>query len=108
MTIRAAVIGASFAKEAYLPALATIPDVELVAISSAHMESAKAVAEKFNIPNAYADWKVMLEKHPLDLVGIATPTIYHAPMTLAALEAGAHVICEKPMAMNSNESLLML
>lgn len=108
MTIRAAVIGASFAKEAYLPALATIPDVELVAISSARLESAKSVAEKFNIPNAYDDWKVMLEKHPLDLVGIATPTVYHAPMVLAALEAGAHVICEKPMAMDSSESLLML
>ncbi|MBA3867870.1 MAG: Gfo/Idh/MocA family oxidoreductase [Anaerolineae bacterium] len=108
MTIRAAVIGASFAKEAYLPALATIPDVELVAISSARLESAKAVADKFNIPNAYDNWKVMLEKHQVDLVGIATPTIYHAPMVLAALEAGAHVICEKPMAMNSNESLLML
>ena len=108
MTIRVAVIGASFAKEAYLPALATIPDVELVAISSARLESAQAVAERFNIPHAYDDWKAMLGKHPVDLVGVATPTIYHAPMVLAALEAGAHVICEKPMAMNSNESLLML
>lgn len=107
MTIRAAVIGASFAKEAYLPALASIPDVELVAISSARLESAKSVAESFKIPHAYDDWRVMLEKHPVDLVGIATPTVYHAPMVLAALDAGAHVICEKPMAMNSSEAQAM-
>ncbi|MEZ4671430.1 MAG: Gfo/Idh/MocA family oxidoreductase [Anaerolineae bacterium] len=108
MTIRAAVIGASFAKEAYLPALANIPDVELMAISSARMESAKAVAERFNIPHAYDDWQVMLKENQVDLVGIATPTVYHAPMALAALEAGAHVICEKPMAMNADESRAML
>ena len=76
MTIRAAVIGASFAKEAYLPALASIPDVELVAISSARLESAQAVAEKFHIPHAYDDWKAMLEKHPVDLVGLL-----HRPFT---------------------------
>jgi predicted dehydrogenase len=108
MTIRAAVIGASFAKAAYLPALRTIPDVELVALSSARIENARGVAGEFNIPNAYADWREMLDKHAVDLVGIATPTVYHAPMALAALEAGAHVICEKPMAMNSDESRQML
>lgn len=108
MTIRAAVIGASFAKAAYLPALRTIPDVELVALSSARIENARSVAGEFNIPNAYADWREMLDKHAVDLVGIATPTVYHAPMALAALEAGAHVICEKPMAMNSDESRQML
>lgn len=107
MTINAAIIGASFAKAAYLPALKTISDVELVAISSARMESAQSAAESFGIPAAYDDWRLMLEKHPVDLVGIATPTIYHAPMVLAALEAGAHVICEKPMAMNSDEARQM-
>ncbi len=108
MTIRAALIGASFAKEAYLPALATVDNAEVVAIASARMESARATADAFNVPNAYDDWREMLDKHPVDLVGIATPVVYHAPMTLAALEAGAHVICEKPMAMNSNESRQML
>ncbi len=108
MRIRAAVIGASFAKEAYLPALTSIPDVDVVAISSARLESAKSVAERFNIPNAYDNWQAMLDEHPVDLVGIATPTVYHAPMVLAALEAGAHVICEKPMAMNSDEARAML
>lgn len=107
MTIRAAIIGASFAKAAYLPALKTVSDVELVAISSARLESAQSAAAEFGVPAAYDDWRVMLEKHPVDLVGIATPTIYHAPMVLAALDAGAHVVCEKPMAMNADEARQM-
>lgn len=108
MTIRAAVIGASFAKAAYLPALRTIEDVEIVAVASARLESAQATAQAFGVPHAYDDWRAMLEKHPLDLVGIATPPVHHAPMTLAALDAGAHVLCEKPMAMNAAESRAML
>lgn len=108
MSIRTAVIGASFAKAAYLPALATVEDVEVVAIASARLESAQAVAQQFGIPHAYDDWRALLDRHAIDLVGIATPVIHHAPMALAALEAGAHVICEKPMAMNSDEAQQML
>lgn len=108
MTIKAAVIGASFARAAYLPALKTLPDVEIVAIASAHQANAQKVADEFGIPRAYADWEVMLNQHQLDFVGIATPTIYHAPMTLAALERGAHVLCEKPTAMNASEAAHML
>lgn len=108
MTIRAALIGASFAKAAYLPALATIDDVEIVAIASARLESAQSTAQAFDVPHAYDDWRAMLDAHSVDLVGITTPVVHHAPMALAALEAGAHVICEKPMAMNSDESRHML
>jgi predicted dehydrogenase len=108
MTIRAAVIGASFARAAYLPALKTIDDVEIVAVSSARLESAQEAAKAFDVPHAYADYREMLEAHEVDFVGVATPTVYHAPMVLAALEAGAHVLCEKPMAMHAGESREML
>ena len=108
MTLRVAIIGASFARSAYLPALATVDDVEVVAIASARLASARSVADAFAIPHAYDDWHTALDSHTVDLVGIATPTVYHAPMVLAALEAGAHVICEKPMAMDRAEAQLML
>lgn len=108
MTIRVGVIGASFARDAYLPALKTVDDAEVVAIASARMSSAQSVAEAFSIPNVYDDWEKMLTENKLDLVGIATPVIHHAPMVLAALDAGAHVLCEKPMAMNADESHQML
>lgn len=108
MTIRVGIIGASFAREAYLPALRTIADAELVAIASARLESAHGAAVQFGIPNVYDDWRRMLGEHEFDLVCIATPTVLHAPMSLAALDAGAHVLCEKPMAMNQDESAAML
>lgn len=108
MRIRTGIIGASFARQAYLPALRAIEDVELAAIASARLSSAQAAAEAFGIPRVYDDWQRMIGEHEFDLVCIATPTVYHAPMTLAALRAGAHVLCEKPMAMNQAESAEML
>ena len=108
MTIRTAVIGASFARAAYLPALRTIDDVEIVAVASARLESAQEAARAFSVPHAYADWQAMLDQHALDLVCIATPTVHHGPMALAALRAGAHVLCEKPMAMHAAEARAML
>ncbi|MEM6528907.1 MAG: Gfo/Idh/MocA family oxidoreductase [Chloroflexota bacterium] len=108
MTIKVGIIGASFAKAAYLPALANIPDAEVVAIASNRLESAQAAADAFNVPNAYDNWERMLDSHELELVGIATPPIYHADMALKALDNGAHVLCEKPMAMDADESQKML
>ncbi len=108
MTIRTGIIGASFARQAYLPALRTIEDVELTAIASARLTSAQAAADAFGIPRVYDDWQRMIGEHEFDLVCIATPTVYHASMTLAALRAGAHVLCEKPMAMDQAESAQML
>ncbi len=108
MSIKVGVIGASFARAAYLPALAHIDDAEVVAIASARMESAQSAADAFDVPHAYDDWESMLNAHDLDLVGVATPPTLHAPMVLKALESGAHVLCEKPMAMTADESQAML
>ena len=108
MTIRTGIIGASFARSAYLPALRTIADVAVTAIASARLSSAQTAADQFGIPRVYDDWRRMLGEQEFDLVCIATPTVFHAPMTLAALDAGAHVLCEKPMAMNAEESAAML
>lgn len=104
MPTRVGIIGASFAKAAYLPALRHIPAAEVVALSSARLESAQSAAQSFAVPHAYDDWRTMLQNHEFDLVCIATPTDTHASMTLAALDAGAHVLCEKPTAMNAEEA----
>ena len=102
------IIGASFAKAAFLPALRHVDGVEVVAIASARETSAAEAARQFGVPAAYGDWRRMLDAHRFDLVCIATPTRQHAPMTLAALEAGAHVLCEKPTAMDAGEARAML
>lgn len=106
--INVGIIGASFARDAYLPAFAHINDAKVVALASGRMESAKAAAEPYGISAVYDDWEQMLAAHALDLVCIATPTVMHAPMTLAALVKGAHVLCEKPTAMNAAEARQML
>jgi predicted dehydrogenase len=108
MTMKIGIIGASFARDAYLPALAHVPGAEVVAIASGRIESARTCAERFSVPHAYDDWQAMLSRHELDLVCIATPTKLHAPQTLAALARGAHVLCEKPTAMNASEARAML
>ena len=107
MSIRVGVIGASFARTAYLPALRHVPDAEVLAIASARIDSARATAAAFGVPHAYDDWQTMLREHAFDLVCIATPTDTHLPMSLAALDAGAHVLCEKPTALNADEARLM-
>lgn len=101
------VIGASFARAAYLPALRHTDGARVVAVASARAERARAAADAFDVEHAYGDWRTMLEKHRLDLVCVATPTDTHAPMVLAALETGAHVLCEKPMAMDAEEAHTM-
>lgn len=106
--MKVAVIGASFAQAAYLPALRHVPGAEVVAIASGRLASARAAAEKFAIPQAYDDWEAMLDRHPVDLVCIATPTSLHAPQTLKALAMGANVLCEKPTAMDAGEAQAML
>ncbi|AXC48424.1 gfo/Idh/MocA family oxidoreductase [Paracoccus suum] len=106
--MKVGIIGASFARDAYLPALAHVPGAEVVAIASGREESARAAADAFGIPHATADWRQMLADHAFDLVCIATPTVLHAPQALAALEAGAHVLCEKPTAMDAVEAGQML
>jgi predicted dehydrogenase len=102
------IIGASFAKAAYLPALRLIEGAQVVALASARMESARAAAEQFSVPHVYDDWQRMLAEHTFDLVCIATPTVTHAPMVLEALDAGAHVLAEKPTAMDAAEAQSML
>jgi predicted dehydrogenase len=106
--MRVGIIGASFAKAAFLPALRHVPGANVVAIASARLDSARSAASEFDVPYAYDDWEAMLAAHDLDLVCIATPTVFHEPQTLAALAAGAHVLCEKPTAMNAAEAARML
>ncbi|MDA0330171.1 MAG: Gfo/Idh/MocA family oxidoreductase [Gemmatimonadetes bacterium] len=106
--MKVGIIGASFARAAYLPALRHVPGAEVVALASARMESARLAASEFDVPHAYDDWEAMIDSHELDLVCIATPTVLHEVQTLRAIEAGAHVLCEKPTAMDAGEAARML
>lgn len=97
--LRAGVIGAgAIAAFRHLPEYAAHPDVELVAVSDPYLERARAEADRFGGLVAYADYREMLERERLDAVSVCTPNYLHAPVTIDALEAGIHVLVEKPMA----------
>lgn len=76
---------------------------ELIAVSRAQSELAAAFAKQFGARRWYLDWQKMLGDEEIDAVYIATPVHLHAAQAIAAAEAGKHVLCEKPMAMNAAE-----
>lgn len=86
----------------------THPRAEVVAVADVDTERARQVGDEFNVPTRYEQAEEMLEKESLDVVSIAVPNCLHKPLTLKALDAGCHVLCEKPMAMNAAEARDML
>jgi len=106
--VRVAVIGTSFASSVQIPGFQLLPGVEVVAVASAREERAAETAERFGIPNAYGDWKRMLDEIECDVVSIVTPPYLHHEMTLASFERGRHVFCEKPFASNLAQAVEMV
>ena len=85
------------------PALRDAVECELIAVNRAHAELAAEFAREFGARRWHADWRELLADGEIDAVYIATPVKQHAEQTIAAAEAGKHVLCEKPMAMNVAE-----
>ena len=106
--VRVAVIGAGgIANLRHLPAYKQAEergDAELVAVCDPVESAARAAAERFGVPEVFADYRALLDPAGagarIDAVSICTPNSYHEPITLAALAAGKHVLCEKPLALD--------
>ena len=81
----------------HLPAYAHIPEAELVAVCDIVTERANQAAQ-ISGATPYTDYRQLLERDDIEMVDICLPTDLHAQVTIAALEAGKHVLCEKPMA----------
>lgn len=102
--IRTAVIGTGFMGRVHLEALRRVENVDVVEIAATSQDKAKAAAAGFNVLNATGDWQDVLRDPSIDAVHIATPNVSHFPIAKAALEAGKHVLCEKPLAMSVAEA----
>ncbi len=108
-TVRWGIIGAGdIVRRRVAPAINDLPNCDLTAIARANADKAEEFALEFGAKRWYADWSEMLGDEEIDAVYIATPTYLHAPQTIAAAEAGKHVLCEKPMAMNAAECDAMI
>jgi predicted dehydrogenase len=98
---RVGVIGTSWwADLEHLPGLTSRPDVDVVALCGQNEARLEEMAKKYNIRQTFTDWKRLLARAGLDVVAILTPNALHYPMAMAAIQAGMHIICEKPLAMN--------
>lgn len=106
--LRVAVIGCgSIAQFRHLPEYKANPHVEIVAVCDINEARVEEVAEKYGA-KPYTSYEDVLEKANVDIVSVCTPNYLHAPITIAALNAGAHVLCEKPMATSSEDAKAMI
>ncbi len=106
--LKIGVIGTGFGTIVQIPTFQANPDTEVLAVCSARQERAQEAASRFGIPHAFTDYRELVQLPDLDVVTVTTPTYLHYPMVMAALEAGKHVLCEKPFAMNVQEALAMV
>ena len=108
-TISVGVIGAGAnTKLLHIPNFQATKGVEVVAVANRTLQSSRKVAKNFGIPGVFENWEDIIFHDSIDAVCIGTWPYMHAPMTIAALEAGKHVLCEARMALNSGEASEML
>jgi len=106
--IKVGIIGTGGISSVHIPGYKALDNVELYAACDIDEEKVKKVAEKHNIKHVFTDYNEMLKLEELDAVSVCTWNSVHAPASIAALKAGKHVLCEKPMAMNTKEAEEML
>lgn len=107
--VRVGIIGTGgIARFAHIPGYKAQPDVEIAAFADVAPGRAAEAAKEFGVPAAYTDYREMLAKERLDAVSVCTPNFAHKEATIAALQAGCHVLCEKPIAMTLKEGQEMV
>jgi predicted dehydrogenase len=106
---KVAFIGSGAIALTHMKYLKEIPGVQVVAAADVSKDSLERARSEYQISNVYSDYHDMLKHETeIDAVDVCTPNALHAPATIAALEAGHHVMVEKPMAMNVPEAKAML
>lgn len=104
--LRIGLAGAQFIGNVYAHSLRQVREAQLVAVASPN--TSEAFAERWGIERHYKDYRSMIEDAELDAVAIAAPNDLHYDICMAAADAGKHVLCEKPLAMNLDEADTMI
>src|SRR5688572_31082103 len=108
-TIRVGFVGAGAnTRKHHIPKLKAQPGVELVSVANRSKESGERYAKEFGNARVESDWRQVMDAKDVDAVCIGTWPYMHREMTVAALAAGKHVLCEARMAMNAAEGRQML
>src|SRR5687767_14720347 len=108
--IRVGVIGCGQIAQHHLKEYAKLPpsDVKVVAAADINETCARESADRFGIAHVYTDFRKLLERDDVDAVDVCLHNNFHRPITEAALRAGKHVYCEKPMAGSYRDAAAML
>lgn len=96
------------ARKRVAPALRDLPNSDFIAVSRARHELAESFAVEFGAYKWYGTWQELIDDEEIEAVYVATPVYLHCEQTVAAAEAGKHVLCEKPMGMNASECERMI
>lgn len=109
MSLRFGIIGCgAIGQRRHIPECHANPHAKIVALCDVNAERVEQVADKYDVKATYTDYRQMLKKEELDAVVVGTPNATHAPMSIAALDAGFHVLVEKPMAASLKEAQAMI
>ena len=107
-TIKVGIIGAGFAASSHLDALRRVTGVEVVAIAARDPRRAREEALRLGVPRGYGGYEELLRDETVNAVHNCTPNSLHLEVNAAALEAGKHVLSEKPLATNSSDSAFLV
>ncbi len=98
---------ATIARKCVIPAIFRSANSRIQALASRNPEKAESLAAKYNIPKLYSHYGSVIEDKQIDVVYVPLPNHLHKEWTIRALEAGKHVLCEKPLACNAAEAMEM-
>lgn len=105
--IKVGIIGTGSISECHISGYKALDNVEIYAVCDINATRVEAYAKKHDVIHTFTDYKELLKLSELDAVSVCTWNSAHAPVAIAALKAGKHVLCEKPMAMNAKEAIEM-
>lgn len=106
--LRVGVVGLGYAGTTHMKAFAKHPKTRLVAIAGKELDRLPTLAAEFGATKTASDWEQLVHDPELDVISIATPNALHHPIAVAALEAGKHVFCEKPLAVTALQAQEMV
>lgn len=102
--VRVGLVGLGLVSDSHIKAYQSNPNAEVIAVYDLDEARAKAVADKFGIAKHYTSYDEMLKDSDINTVNITTPTILHAPMSIAAAKAGKNILCEKPFCLTLEQA----
>ena len=108
MVLKVGVIGVGGIARTHVPGWQASEDAELVAGCDIDQQTLKTWGKEVQVDKLYSDHANLIADPDIDIVDVCTPSSYHAPLVIAALEAGKHVICEKPLAPTPEEIEAMI